>query len=44
MMGRVVIPAMAMHRVYERLHCVLDLISYILYALHRQDRKRQAYI
>lgn len=32
-----VIPAMAVHRVYERLHCVLDLIFYILYALHRRD-------
>lgn len=32
---------MAMHRIYERLHCVLDLISYILYALQRDDQKRQ---
>lgn len=29
----VFIPAMSMHRVYKRLHCVLDLISNILYAL-----------
>lgn len=35
------IPAVAMHWVYERLHCVLDLISYILYALHRDNQKRQ---
>lgn len=28
---------MTMHRVYERLHCVLNLISDILYALKRED-------
>lgn len=35
------LPAMAMDGVYERLHCVLNLISYIFYALHREDQKRQ---
>lgn len=33
--AEVFIPAMTMHWVYERFHCVLDLISNILYSLQK---------
>lgn len=35
---------MAMNRIYERLHCVLDLIPYIFNALHKQNQRKLMYL